>query len=145
MTHAPIRLDQFEDYLRDHGLSRTKPRRLLYRALAASGPQTAPQLIAGLDGQMDRATVYRTLDFFLDNQIAVRLASGHVELGVAFRPHHHHIACTVCGREVSIDDALLEQALTDVAKRQGFRLSSHQVELGGICQSCDHMSKSVIQ
>ncbi|MBW4061732.1 transcriptional repressor [Candidatus Saccharibacteria bacterium] len=145
MAHAPIRLDQFETYLKDHGLSRTKPRRVLYRALASAGPQTAPQLITTLGSEMDRATVYRTLDFFLVNAIAVRTTDGHVELGESFRPHHHHLVCTICGRSQAVDDQILEGALTEAAKRQGFMLQTHQVELAGLCSKCQTLSKSVIQ
>ena len=145
MTHSPIRLDQFEAYLSDHNLSRTKPRRLLYRVLADGGPQSSPALTAALSGQVDRATVYRTIDFFLANAIAVRTGAGTIELGESFRPHHHHLTCSSCGREVSIDDPELERALGAVATRLGFALQAHQVELTGLCQTCDAVSKSVIQ
>lgn len=135
MNHTPIRVDRFDRYLSQQGLSRTKPRRLLYRALATLGPQTPAQLVAALDGQVDRATVYRTVEFFLQHAIAVRLGLA-LELGEAFKPHHHHLVCTQCGRSVSVDDDGLEQALAGVAERFGFALDAHQVELTGLCRDC---------
>jgi Fur family ferric uptake transcriptional regulator len=133
---TPLHLDRFEAYLTGHGLSRTKPRRLLYQALATGGPQTPSQLSVALDGRVDRATVYRTVEFFLANGMAIRTGHHAIELGEAFRPHHHHLECTVCGRSESIDDSELEATLTAVATRHGYRLDGHQVELTGVCANC---------
>lgn len=134
-TPAAIRVDRFEDYLREHNLSRTAPRRALYTVLAADGPGTPPALVAALSAQMDRATVYRTIEFFLANRIAVR-AGATIELGDAFRPHHHHLVCSDCGRSESIDDQTLEAAVGKIAALHGFTLENHQVELEGRCADC---------
>ena len=147
MTHTAIRLDRFDDFLRRQNLSRTRPRRLLYRAMAAAGPQSPAGLVAALDGQVDRATVYRTIEFFLAHRIAVRI-NGEVELGDAFRPHHHHLVCDSCGRSESVDDEILERSLAEIAGRHGFTLDGHQVELTGVCAQCrasSQVTKSVIQ
>jgi len=135
MNHSSVHLERFEAYLADHNLSRTKPRRLVYRALAAGGPLSLPALVATLDGQADRATVYRTVEFFLANGIGVRVGQ-EVELGEAFKPHHHHLVCSRCGRSVSIDDNELETELSRIATAHGYRLEAHQVELEGLCRDC---------
>jgi Fur family ferric uptake transcriptional regulator len=132
-----MKTDKFEAYLTTHGLSRTKPRRLAFRVLALNGPLKLPAVVEALSGQVDRATVYRTVDFFLANAIAVRTGQD-IELGDAFKPHHHHLVCNNCGYSVSIDDATLETQLAGVADRHGFQLSSHQVELSGLCERCQH-------
>jgi Fur family ferric uptake transcriptional regulator len=136
IPHTTVRLDRFEAYLRDQNMSRTKPRRLVYKALASNGPQTPSVLVLNLKGLTDRATVYRTIEFFLANRIAVRVGDGEIELGEAFRPHHHHLVCNLCGRSESVDDTVLETALREAAIRQGFILESHQVELTGLCATC---------
>ena len=92
----------------------TRQRLLVANALAASGRRlTAEQLFRSLrrrEPAIGRATVFRTLETLVEAGVARRLElDGHVYAYVACLPaHHHHIACTRCGRVEEIDDALLD-------------------------------------
>jgi Fur family ferric uptake transcriptional regulator len=134
--HQVLRIDRFDKYLVENNLSRTRPRRLLYRSLATGAAMTTPDLVSALKGQIDRATVYRTVEFFLANRIALRTTGGAIELSELFRPHHHHLSCENCGISINVDDDPLERALGDIATRHGFQLAGHQVDLVGICRTC---------
>src|SRR2546423_1085264 len=55
--------------------------------------------------------------------------------------HHHHRVCSACGgvEDFTLPDALeatLDKALGRVARKAGFRLASHQLDLVGLCAAC---------
>ena len=70
--------------------------------------------------------------------------SGHgglYELAEHLTGHHHHLVCSACGavRDVVVPDALerdLDVALAKLAKREGFALDHHRLDLVGRCASC---------
>ncbi|MGH7912200.1 MAG: transcriptional repressor, partial [Candidatus Dormibacteraceae bacterium] len=55
--------------------------------------------------------------------------------------HHHHLVCAQCGRVEDIDPpAALEHALgeavREVARRQGYQITEHRLDLEGLCPDC---------
>lgn len=50
--------------------------------------------------------------------------------------HHHHLSCTGCGAAVEIEAPETETWLDAVARRHGYRIDSHILELSGTCQAC---------
>jgi manganese/iron transport system permease protein len=86
-----------------------------------------------------RATIFRSLDVFTDLGLVERVDlpdGGHAY--VACEPsHHHHAICTACGRSLDVADAGLDGALREIGSRLGFRVTSHRLELFGLCTACD--------
>jgi Fur family transcriptional regulator, ferric uptake regulator len=54
----------------------------------------------------------------------------------AGRPHHDHLICTVCGEIVEFANERIESLQELVAKRHGFEVESHRLELYGRCAKC---------
>lgn len=85
-----------------------------------------------------RATIFRTLDLFAGLGLVARLdlpTGDHAY--VACEPvHHHHVICSRCGRTEDIDDAGLRRVVQDVARRTGYRIEEHRLELFGTCPTC---------
>jgi Fur family ferric uptake transcriptional regulator len=52
------------------------------------------------------------------------------------REHHDHLACSTCGAVVEFTDPAIEVLQDAVAKRHGFVLHSHHLDLVGLCSSC---------
>ena len=50
--------------------------------------------------------------------------------------HHHHVICSNCGRSADIDDRGIRAATRKIAKRTGYRIDTHRVELFGLCPTC---------
>ncbi|MEO6318953.1 MAG: transcriptional repressor, partial [Acidimicrobiales bacterium] len=55
--------------------------------------------------------------------------------------HHHHLICSSCGdvTDFEVSEAMeeeLEAALVKVARRTGFRVSAHRLDLVGTCSAC---------
>lgn len=89
---------------------------------------------------VNRASVYRTCEAFEKLGIIVRIPTGwkyRLELGEAFHEHHHHATCERCGASIALpEDSRLEKRLEELAARRNFTLTSHQIELTGICEAC---------
>jgi Fe2+ or Zn2+ uptake regulation protein len=52
------------------------------------------------------------------------------------RRHHDHLMCRRCGRVVEFRSSAIEDLQVEIARRHGFRLTSHVHELVGDCAAC---------
>ena len=120
----------------------TRQRLLVANALGATRRQvTADQLYRGLRKQepgIGRATVFRTLETLVDAGVARRLEQdGHVYAYVACLPeHHHHLACTNCGRVEEIDEAYIRPIADRLAREMGFTIDDARLDFYGRCAAC---------
>lgn len=120
----------------------TRQRLLVADALAATGRRmTAEQLYRSLrrrDPAIGRATVFRTLETLVEAGVARRLElDGHVYAYVACLPaHHHHIACTRCGRVEEIDEAYVTPITQRLAQEMGFEIDDARLDFYGRCATC---------
>lgn len=120
----------------------TRQRLLVANALAASGRRlTAEQLYRSLrrrEPAIGRATVFRTLETLVEAGVARRLElDGHVYAYVACLPaHHHHIACTRCGRVEEIDEAYVAPIAERLATEMGFEIDDARLDFYGRCATC---------
>ena len=126
--------------LKSNGYSLTKPRQTVFDALQNQEPQTMNSLVVTCHNRIDRASVYRTVDLFEKLGIIQRLQIGwkhKLELSDAFSHHHHHLTCSLCSKVIPItEDKLLEKQLRGLAAIHNFQPQSHQVEIRGLCQTC---------
>lgn len=93
--------------------------------------------------QVDRTSIYRTLELFQRLNIIEIIHTGfkkRYELAGPFKPHHHHLQCTTCGELVAIDTPRLEELVNAVAATNRYRLTSHHIELHGVCPRCQTKS-----
>lgn len=120
----------------------TRQRLLVADALAASGRRlTADQLYRSLRRRVPgigRATVFRTLETLVEAGVARRLElDGHVYAYVACLPaHHHHLACTRCGRVEEIDEAYVRPITQRLAADMGFEIDDARLDFYGRCATC---------
>jgi Fe2+ or Zn2+ uptake regulation protein len=118
--------------------SATKPRLHVFTQLAR-GPVSVGMLAQRLSPQVDRATVYRTIELYEKLGIVNRIWHGfkhQVELSEIFTPHHHHGLCQSCGDTIDITSPELEATLSRLAREHSFLALSHSVELVGYFQKC---------
>jgi len=125
--------------LKTRGFKLTRQRRLVFDALAKSGPVSNARLGDELQNALDRATVYRTIELFERIGVVQRIWTGwksQVELSEAFVPHHHHAVCRICGAHIEINSIGLEKELRQLAGELQFTLEDHSVDLIGVCKNC---------
>jgi Fur family ferric uptake transcriptional regulator len=84
------------------------------------------------------ATVYRTLQALTEHGTIDSLPrhGGEASYRLCGHAHHHHLTCVSCQRVVELEGCSLEEWLARVSREQGFALTSHQVELAGLCSDC---------
>lgn len=131
-----------DERLREAG-ERVTPQRLsVAAALAEAGRRlTAEDLWQRLrrrDRRIGRATVFRSLEALVSAGLARRLELEHHVYGyVACEPgHHHHLACTTCGRVLEIDESYVRPVATRVADETGFVIDDARLDFYGRCSNC---------
>ena len=134
-----IGIQKITQALKESRSSATKGRLAVFNYLAAHGPMSVGSLAHHLSGEVDRATVYRTIELYEKLGIVNRIWQGfrhQVELSEIFTPHHHHALCQHCGKTIDISSQELEIALAGLAKKHNFLTLNHSVELSGYCSDC---------
>ncbi len=122
-----------------HGHRLTKPRQAIFTVLSHQ-PQSVLEISQKLSKkklQIDKVTIYRTLDCFVNlglaNKTQFKDQTFFYEL--ADHKHHHHVVCEGCGKiaDIELDEAEL---LQKVRKNSPFQIKSHHLEFFGLCQKC---------
>lgn len=134
--------NQIVEALDAGGYRRTAPRRAVADLIAEhDGHFTAAELeMAARERRLgiSRATLFRALDLFIELRVVERLdlpSGDHAYVHCA-RAHHHHIVCSRCGRAAEVEDGGVGEAVAEIARRSGYRIDSHRLELFGLCRHC---------
>ena len=134
---------QLQQQLKKHQYSLTGARKTVFQALDGKEAMSMAELVKACAGQLDRATVYRTVEVFEKTGIVERLQIGwkyKIELTGAFSHHHHHLTCTNCGKIIALsEDPTVENRLAELAKLYKFQADNHQIEIRGLCADCQKL------
>jgi Fur family ferric uptake transcriptional regulator len=121
----------------------TEPRRTVASAVESrNGHFTAAALVADARARqpgIGRATVFRALDLFMELDVVERIdlpTGEHAYVACQPELHHHHVVCSQCGRTTEIDDRGIRGITKKIARRTGYRIEQHRVELFGTCPAC---------
>jgi len=87
---------------------------------------------------ISRATLFRALDLLTELQVLERLdlPSGEHAYVPCATAHHHHVVCSRCGRTTDVEDSGVAEAVAEIARRSGYRVDTHRLELFGLCRHC---------
>ncbi len=121
-------------------------RRLVDALLAGGGPMMISQIL-DQDDRLAQSSVYRNLVILEQVGAVTRIVTrddyARYELTERLTDHHHHhLICTSCGdvSDFSLTDqteSRLDDALRRVARKAGFDVEAHRLDLVGTCASCD--------
>ena len=116
--------------------------RVLELVAAAGKPVKAYDLLDRLKDDHSGAappTVYRALDFLLENRFIHKLESINSFVG-CHHPNEVHqvpfLICDVCANAVEVCDERVSKLLIEQARERGFRPRAQTLEVHGICASC---------
>jgi Fur family zinc uptake transcriptional regulator len=137
---------QVEQSCAKKGLALTPLRRQILTILAhAPAPLGAYAIIEELSREQHKAvappTVYRTLEFFLENGFLHKIESRNAYAPCEHLGHDHHgilLICGRCGRTDEIENPRFDKLLQETAAKAGFVAQRQVVEVEGLCQSCGH-------
>lgn len=117
-------------------------RRVLELICAAERPIGAYAILDRLraDGRSGAPpTVYRTLDFLLEQGLIHRLASLNAYLACCHPAERHggqFLICEACGRVGELNSARVEATIVEEAAALRFAVSAQTVEVLGRCADC---------
>lgn len=113
-------------------------RQVLELVWSGHEPVGAYDILARM-GRAAPPTVYRALDFLIEQGLVHRIESLNAYVGCD-RPDGAHasqfLICTACGATAELDDAALDAALAHRAAQLGFTVDRQTVELRGRCPRC---------
>jgi len=133
---------KFHQYLARSGLKATRQRELIARAFFGTPTHISAEAlyrrVNGRDRRIGLVTVYRTLKLLKDAGLAHerQFGEGRALFEHATKRHHDHMICTYCGRITEFENCEIEELQEQVARRFGFTLQDHKLELYGLCQEC---------
>lgn len=84
-------------------------------------------------------TVYRALDFLLENGLVHRIASLNAFVGCSHPEHAHQgqfLICRGCNAAIELEQATISNAIVNAAAEVGFTVESQMVEVVGLCAGC---------
>lgn len=131
----------------------TRQRRLIAQTLFQQSLQAHRHLnvdelhrqVRASDNTVGYATVYRTVKLLerVGMLTASRFSDGtaRYEVALADEDHHDHLICTRCGKIVEFENHEIERLQEETARRLGFTLESHRMDLYGLCEPCQQQPK----
>ena len=124
--------------LASEGFRLTAPRRALVEVMQGLGDHFAADEVLAAAPAVGRATVFRTLRLLQDLGIVcqVVLDDGVAAYRLASGGHHHHLVCSECGSVSDFSSGDIEGLLDDIARRTGYRVDAHRLEVYGLCPAC---------
>jgi len=101
------------------------------------------------DPDIDRATVYRTIDLLKKQGLIDELDLMHVEgekhyYEVRSSRDHIHLTCVECGAVKEFTSPLFERLKEEIARQNRFDIKVIRLEVGGRCSRCagEHKAES---
>jgi Fur family zinc uptake transcriptional regulator len=136
-------IETAEKLCREHGTRLTPLRRKVLELIWSSHrPIGAYAVLGQLRDERDNAappTVYRALDFLMEEGLVHRIQSLNAFVGCS-EPDHAHtgmfLICAGCGDAREIEDDNLDEAIHKVAQSHGFAVQRRMVEMTGTCPGC---------
>lgn len=122
----------------DKGLRMTGQRRVIAQVLEDSADHPDVEELyaraSGIDAGISIATVYRTVKLFEEAGILDKLefGDGRARYEDAERDHHDHLIDINSGEVIEFVDAEIEELQERIARKLGYELRGHRLELYGV-------------
>lgn len=135
--------EEIPSILKRNQLSVTEGRRrILELFLQSNGALEHADIEKNTNSSLDRVTVYRTLQSFVDKGIIHHIPTSDNSIKYALckenceQGHHHdnhvHFICNSCDKTICLDDVMIPQ----VKLPEGFTPEHAEMMVHGICEDC---------
>lgn len=121
-----------------NGLRMTDQRRVIAKVIEAADDHPDVEELharaSALDEGISIATVYRTVKLFEEAGLLEKreFGDGRARYEDAERDHHDHLIDMQTGEVIEFVDPEIEELQDRIAKRLGYRLKGHRLELYGV-------------
>jgi Fur family transcriptional regulator, ferric uptake regulator len=122
----------------EKGLKMTGQRRVIARVLSEASDHPDVEQVyrraSAIDPKISIATVYRTVKLFEEANILSKLdfGDGRARYEEAPEEHHDHLIDVKSGKVIEFHNEEIERLQRDIARRHGFELIGHRLELYGV-------------
>ena len=143
-SHTSDRCSLFQE-LALRGVRITGQRRILLETIQEADRHLDAATLLSLaqkrDRQINRATVYRTIDLLKKMRLIDELDLMHLNGEKHFyeaktNVDHVHLACFECGRIEEFRSPLFERLKTEISRQKAFHIRVTRLEVGGRCSKC---------
>lgn len=129
------------EQIRKQGFRMTPQRQMILDVVCERGEHvTANDVIVAVQEQspaMNRATVYRVLQFFCDLQLVTRTEiNGQAVYELARETPHHHLVCRVCGQVLDLPNHYFEPLAAQLLVDHAFHAELNHLAISGMCAHC---------
>jgi Fur family ferric uptake transcriptional regulator len=143
---APVErfAEKYREFLASKGLRMTHAQAIVVEEIFSSHEHfDAEQLIERLaprrDRRVSRSTIYRALEKLEEAGLIRKVARQDnreiYEHDYGY-PQHDHLICRRCGTLIEFHNEAINDVLDEVARRHGFRMEGHRLEVSGLCDRC---------
>ena len=130
-------MDRIEKLCAERGMRMTEQRRVIARVLGEAHDHPDVEELyrraSAIDPHISIATVYRTVRLFEEAGVVEKhdFGDGRSRYEEAGDDHHDHLLDTKTGEVIEFFDAEIERLKTEIARRLGYELVGHKLELYG--------------
>jgi len=112
---------------------------VLHRAEKHITPEEIHQQVAAQYPEVNKSTVYRTLELLkkLDLVDETDLGGNKLYYHHAEHGHHHHLICQECGRAIEIDEAVFDPIKETFIRKYNFNPDFRHLAVFGRCVDCN--------
>ena len=130
-------IDQLKNILKTEGLRHTKQRQQVWDEIRISSEhRDAEEIYIAINKNKDlkvsRATVYRTIDVLVKNNLVRKMELGDGRALYEHKiddGHHYHIICVETGKIIEFYNEDLEILQENIVKKHGYELVRHVHQL----------------
>ena len=131
-------MDRIEKLCVEKGMRMTEQRRVIARVISSSHDHPDVEELhrraAAIDSGISIATVYRTVRLFEESGILERhdFRDGRSRYEEVPDQHHDHMIDMKTGQVIEFVDPEIERLQQEIARRLGYKLVDHRLELYGV-------------
>lgn len=144
----PGSVSRIEEKCAEKGLKMTGQRRVIAKVLSESTDHPDVELLyqraVAVDPHISIATVYRTVRLFEEAGITQRhdFGDGRARYEEAPNEHHDHLIDLKSGKVIEFTSEEIERLQKEIAKKLGYKLVDHRLELYAVPMDSDSHNKS---
>lgn len=135
---------EFRSIVHSRGYRLTPQRQIILDAVRETGghctPEQVYERVQRVNSAINRATVYRTLEFLLKLGVVTtaHLEENQVVYEMAGTEPHHHLLCQNCRHLVEIDHELIAPLFQQLETELDITILTDHLVLFGLCPACKH-------
>jgi Fe2+ or Zn2+ uptake regulation protein len=131
----------FTRRIRELGYRLTPQRQLILDTVCDIGDHATAaeicQRVQATAPAINRATVYRTLNFLCELRLLVSgEIAGKTVYELADPEHHHHLVCRSCGQVASLADHHFRELVAHLFEEHSFAADLDHLTISGLCACC---------